>query len=90
VSATAIGSLEPRRRATVVGQIRSVQSYERPYRRTEAELDDGTGTILLRFVGRRQILGLDPKQRMVAKGTPGLERGVFVMLNPLYCFVAAE
>jgi hypothetical protein len=73
----------------VAGQIRSVTSYERPYPRTEVELEDGTGTVLLRFVGRRQVPGLVPKLRVVANGTPGLERGALVMLNPLYYFVPA-
>jgi hypothetical protein len=73
----------------VAGQIRSVRSYERPYPRTEAEISDGTGTILLRFVGRRRVPGLDPGLRVVAEGTPRHGRGVLVMLNPLYCFVPA-
>jgi hypothetical protein len=90
VNATAVASLTPRRRATVAGEIRSVQTYERPYLRTEVELDDGTGIIVLRFVGRRQMPGLVPKLRMVADGTPGFERSALVMLNPLYCFVPAE
>ena len=90
MSPTAIGSLEPRRRATVAGEIRAVNSYERPYQRTEVELDDGTGVVVLRFVGRTQIPGLAPGRRMVAEGTPGAVRDGFVMLNPLYSFVPAE
>jgi hypothetical protein len=74
----------------VAGRIRSVRSYERPYPRTEAELDDGTAVILLRFMGRRQVPGLTAGLFMVAEGTPGPERGALVMLNPLYCFVPAE
>jgi hypothetical protein len=89
VSCTAIASLEPRRRATVAGQIRSVRSYERPYPRTEAEVDDGTGTVVLRFVGRRHVPGLGPGRRVMAEGTPRRGRGVLVMLNPLYRFVPA-
>ena len=69
MSCSAIASIEPRRRATVAGQIRSVRSYERPYPRTEAELSDGTGTIVLRFVGRRRVPGLSPGRRVVAEGT---------------------
>jgi hypothetical protein len=90
VSTTAIASLEPRRRATVAGQIRSVQSYERPYPCTDAELDDGTGTLRVRFLGRRQVPGLAPKLSLEVEGTPRLQRGTLVMLNPLYCFVPAE
>ena len=90
MNATAVASLEPRRRATVAGQIRSVESYEHPYPRTEVELDDGTGTILLRFVGRREVPGFAPKLDVVVEGTPRLERGALVMWNPLYCFAPAE
>lgn len=57
MSPSAIGSLEPRRRATVAGEIRAVSSYERPYQRTEVEVDDGTGVVVLRFVGRTHIPG---------------------------------
>jgi hypothetical protein len=87
VSPTAIGSLEPRRRATVAGEIRAVTSYERPYQRTEVELDDGTGLVLLRFVGRTHIPGVAPGRRMVAEGTPATAPDGFVILNPLYRFV---
>ena len=87
MSPTAIGSLEPRRRATVAGEIRAVTSYERPYQRTEVELDDGTGLVVLRFVGRTHIPGVAPGRRMVAEGTPAAAPDGFVILNPLYRFV---
>jgi hypothetical protein len=54
------------------------------------ELDDGTLTILLRFVGRRVVPGFASKVDAVARGTPGLERGTLVMLNPLYYFAPTE
>jgi hypothetical protein len=87
VSPTAIASLEPRRRATAAGEIRAVTSYGRPYPRTEVELDDGTGVLRLRFVGRTQVPGLAPGRRMVAEGTPATASDGLVMLNPLYRFV---
>jgi hypothetical protein len=90
VSSTPIASLEPRRRATVAGEIRSVRSYERPYLRTEVELDDGTGVLFLRFMGRAEIPGLAPGLHMHADGTPRDERGTLVMLNPLYGFDPPE
>ena len=90
MSVTAIGSLVPRRRTTVAGEVRSVTSFERPHLRTEAELVDGTGVVWLRFMGRRRVPGVVPGARMFAMGTPGYERGALVMLNPLYCWGPAE
>jgi hypothetical protein len=87
VSPTAIAALEPRRRATAAGEIRAVTLYERPYLRTEVELDDGTGVLRLRFVGRKQVPGLAPGRRMVAEGTPAPAPDGLVMLNPLYRLV---
>jgi hypothetical protein len=80
----------PRRRTTVAGEVRSVTSYVQPYQRTEAELVDGTGVVVLRFMGRRRVPGVVPGARLFAMGTPGYELGALVMLNPLYCWRPAE
>jgi hypothetical protein len=85
-----MASLVPRRRATVAGQVRSVVSYEHPYVRTEAELRDGTGVVVIRFMGRASVPGVAKGARLVAKGTPRSERGTLVMLNPRYWFEAGE
>jgi hypothetical protein len=90
VSVTAIRSLVPRRRATVTGEVRSVTSSRRPYVRSEAELDDRRGAIVLRFLGRSLVPGFVPSLHMVATGTQGTERGELVRLNPLYCLAPAE
>ncbi len=88
MSATAIGELEPRRRATMAGEILSVVAYELPWVRTDAEVGDGTGVVVLRFMGRAEVPGLVPGRHIVAEGTPGLRNGVLVVHNPLYQFVA--
>jgi hypothetical protein len=88
VNATAIGELEPRRRARVSGEILSVVSYERPWVRTDAELGDGTGVVKLRFMGRAAVPGLIAGRRIVAEGVPGVRDGALVIHNPLYKFVA--
>ena len=85
-----MASLVPRRRAIVAGQVRSVASYEHPYVRTEAELLDGTGIVVLRFMGRASVPGVAVGARMVAEGTPRPEREALVMLNPRYWFEAGE
>ena len=86
---TAIAALVPRRRARVAGEIESVVSFERPWVRTDAVLVDGTGALVLRFTGRAAVPGMVAGARVVAEGTPALERGVLLMRNPLYSFAAA-
>jgi hypothetical protein len=91
VNVTAMASLVPRERATVAGRVRSVTSYVRPYVRTEAELSDGSGVVVLRFMGRASVPGVAVGARMVAEGTPGPERGAdLVIRNPRYWFEAGE
>jgi hypothetical protein len=84
-----IASAVPRHRATLRGEIVSVNGAEAPWVRTDAVLSDGTGTLVLRFVGRRSIPGLDLGRRVVVEGTPGRVGGELVMLNPLYSFDGA-
>jgi len=86
VTTTAIAALTLRRRCTVDGEVVSVVSFERPWVRTEAEIDDGTGTLVLRFDGRRGVPGLEPGRRVRAEGTPAAERGALVLRNPRYSF----
>ena len=84
MTTTAIAAVAPRERARVRGEIVSVVSYERPWVLTDAELTDGTGNLLLRFLGRSGIPGLAVGAEIEAVGTPGFVRGALVMLNPRY------
>jgi hypothetical protein len=88
--ATAIEALVPRQRSRVAGDVQSVTAFERPWVRTDAVVVDGTGTLVLRFLGRSVVPGLVTGSRIVAEGTPALERGVLVMRNPLYSFASPE
>ena len=88
--ATAVGALVPRQRSRVTGEIESVVSFERPWVRTDAVLFDGTGALVLRFLGRASVPGVSAGVRVVAEGTPALERGVLLMRNPLYSFAIVE
>jgi hypothetical protein len=88
-AATAIAALVPRQRAVVAGKIESVSSFERPWIRTDAALADGTGLVILRFVGRSAVPGLMAGSWVLAEGMPALERGVFLMRNPRYSFAAS-
>jgi hypothetical protein len=74
----------------VAGEIESVASFERPWVRTDAVLVDGTGALVLRFHGRSGVPGMAAGARVVAEGTPAVERGVLLMRNPLYSFDVVE
>jgi hypothetical protein len=82
-----IASAVPRRRTRLDGRIVSVQVCEHPFVHTDAVLDDATGSLLLRFVGRREIPGLAVGRRLQVEGTPGNVGGRLVVLNPFYSFV---
>ena len=88
-STTAIAVLVPRQRSRVAGKVESVASFRRPWVRTDAVLVDGTGALVLRFHGRASVPGMAVGARVLAEGTPALERGVLLMRNPLYSFDAA-
>ncbi len=87
---TVIAAVVPRRRAVVAGEVESVDFTERPWVRTDAVLHDGTGTLVLRFMGRTTVPGITPGRRLVAEGTPAVHDGVLLMCNPLYSFVKGE
>lgn len=50
----------------------------------EAELDDGTGSVTLVWLGRRRITGVEPGRGIRVTGRTGVQNGVRVMFNPRY------
>ena len=52
MSSTTISAVVARRRRWGPGRSLSVVSYERPWVRTDVELGDGKGVIVLRYLGR--------------------------------------
>jgi hypothetical protein len=83
----AISAVVPRTRTIVVGRVTSVATHLRPWVRFQAVVEDGTGSLTLRFVGRRQIPGMVPGAPVRIEGTPMLERDGLVILNPLYQYL---
>lgn len=82
---TAVADLEPRKRAIVSGVLRSV--VLRPaaqVQAVEAELYDGSGSLSLIWLGRRQIVGIEPGRRVLVEGLVGELRGERRMFNPRY------
>jgi len=74
-------------RVAVAGRLRSLR-----YAPTEnvpileAELYDGSASIMLVWLGRRRIAGIEPGRRMLAKGRVGLHDGRLAIYNPWYEF----
>src|SRR5215471_18457985 len=54
----------------------------------EAVISDGTGDVLVRFMGRRAIGGLGLGTRVVVEGVLGETRGAIQMMNPRLEFTA--
>lgn len=50
----------------------------------EAELWDGSGTVLLVWLGRRRIAGIEPGRSLVARGRLATRAGEPIMYNPWY------
>ena len=86
MTTTAIAAVVFRKRNIVRGEVVSVASTRRPWVRTDVELRDPTGTLVLRFFGRSSIPGLVCGRQIVAQGTPSLVNDAIVMINPFYSF----
>jgi hypothetical protein len=50
----------------------------------ECEITDGTGSLVVVFIGRRRIPGIDPGTNLVVVGTVGTWRRRLAILNPTY------
>lgn len=50
----------------------------------EITVDDGTGTVVAVFTGRRHLGGVDHNRALVLEGVARTERNRLVMLNPAY------
>jgi hypothetical protein len=87
VTAPAISAVAPRMRATLEGQVVSVQAFVRPWVRVDVGLSDGSGSIIARFMGRSVVPGMETGRRLCAEGTPAYVDGILVMLNPLYRYL---
>ncbi len=86
--ATALNDCQDRRQVTVVGTVRSLTLQPRAGAPAlEVELYDGSGTVTLVWLGRRELAGLTPGRQLRVSGritTSGDRRVIF---NPRYEFV---
>ena len=80
---TPIGRLRWRNRARIEGTLRSMRVQ--PWAEIaslECVVVDDTGGILLVFLGRRKVGGVELGRRIAAEGMVGESRGYLAMLNP--------
>lgn len=82
---TPVADLPLRSQVTVCGTLRSVTLRPRAgVPALEAELYDGTGSLSLVWLGRRQITGVDPGRRVRVRGLVTDVQGRRVIFNPGY------
>ena len=82
---TPIARAQDRQQLTVCGTLRTVTLRPRAgVPALEAELYDGSGTLAIVWLGRRQIGGIEPGRSIVAHGRVSLNQGRPVMFNPRY------
>ena len=67
------------------GRLRSVESSPKAAcASVEAELFDGTDSILLVWIGRRRIPGIEPGKTLQVRGRVGERDGRKAIYNPYY------
>jgi len=84
-SDTSISETPDREPVTVRGVVRTITLRPRGgVPALEAELDDGSSVLLVVWLGRRQIVGIDPGRSMRVSGRIGTGDGHRIMYNPRY------
>jgi amino acid transporter len=90
-SVTAIGDVRWRDHVRVQGQVRSVRvAPQRDVPTLECVLDDGTGTLIAVFLGRRELAGVKVGSRLEATGTAGVHQNRLAILNPSYRLLTGD
>lgn len=80
-----LAQVADRERVSATGVLRSVTLRPRDgVPAVEAELYDGSGSLDLIWLGRRQIAGIEPGRRLTIDGRVCRHRGRQVVFNPAY------
>jgi RecG-like helicase len=70
---------------TMFGRLRSVETASKAASATvEAELFDGTDSVVLAWIGRRRIPGIEPGKTILVRGRLGERDGAKIIYNPYY------
>jgi len=82
---TRIADAPDRERVRLRGTLRTVTLRPRGgVPALEAELTDGSGVLLVVWLGRRRIAGIDPGRAIQIEGRIGASEGGRIMYNPRY------
>ncbi|MFM9376197.1 OB-fold nucleic acid binding domain-containing protein [Gordonia sp. VNK21] len=77
--------------ATMVGELRSVQTGSRGCGSgVVAEFFDGSDTVLLKWLGRSRIPGIEPGRKVTVRGRVATADGMKVIYNPYYELHSAQ
>ncbi|MFW0790392.1 OB-fold nucleic acid binding domain-containing protein [Gordonia sp. CPCC 205333] len=67
------------------GELRSVQTCSKAaHTGVKAEFFDGTDTVLLKWLGRNRIPGIEPGRKLTVRGRLAQQDGEKVIYNPYY------
>jgi hypothetical protein len=82
---TSIADAPNRVLVSLLGEIRSVTLRPRAgVPALEADVDDGTGSVIVVWLGRRQIAGITPGAKLRVEGRIGESGGRRTIFNPIY------
>jgi hypothetical protein len=88
---TPCSDLRGRRRVTLVGSLRTVTLRPRGgVPALEAELFDGSGTVTVIWLGRREIAGIHAGRRIKVEGLVAVNEGQALMYNPRYELLSGQ
>jgi amino acid transporter len=88
---TPIADVRWRDMVRVKGQVHSVRvAPQRDAPTFECVIDDGTGTLLAVFLGRRDVAGLKVGTRVEVTGAAGVHQNRLAILNPSYRLLTSE
>lgn len=69
----------------MVGELRAVETCSRNTKTgVVAEFFDGTDTVILKWMGRNRIPGIEPGRRVTIRGRVANSDGMKVIYNPYY------
>ena len=86
---TPIADVEARKKNKVAGVVQNIRLDPRPGRDSiEATIIDGTGQMIVKWLGRHQLSGIRLGVGLIVEGIVGCESdGELVVLNPEYVLV---